>query len=52
MTRNDAKYKNPDTFDPKRFLDKNGALTDDEIIYAFGFGRRYVSSTPLTTLYH
>ena len=47
MTRNDAKYKNPDTFDPDRFLDANGALTDDEVIYAFGFGRRYVFSTPL-----
>ena len=46
MTRSDAKYKNPDTFDPDRFLDADGALTDDEVIYAFGFGRRYVFSTP------
>ncbi len=45
MTRNDAKYKNPDTFDPERFLDGNGALTDDEVTYVFGFGRWCVSST-------
>lgn len=42
MTRNSEKYKDPDTFDPERFLDKNRALTDDEVMYAFGFGRRCV----------
>ncbi|KAH7915424.1 cytochrome P450, partial [Hygrophoropsis aurantiaca] len=40
MTRNEAKYPNPDEFKPERFLDSNGALTDDTCDMAFGFGRR------------
>ncbi|KAH7905082.1 cytochrome P450 [Hygrophoropsis aurantiaca] len=40
MTRNEAKYPNPEEFKPERFLDSNGALTDDTCSMAFGFGRR------------
>ncbi|KAH7914101.1 cytochrome P450 [Hygrophoropsis aurantiaca] len=40
MTRNEAKYPNPEEFKPERFLDDNGALTDDTCSMAFGFGRR------------
>ncbi|KAH7915619.1 cytochrome P450 [Hygrophoropsis aurantiaca] len=40
MTRNEAKYKNPEEFLPERFLDSNGELTDDTASFAFGFGRR------------
>ncbi|KAH7908050.1 cytochrome P450 [Hygrophoropsis aurantiaca] len=40
MTRNEAKYPNPEKFVPERFLDGNGALTDDTCDMAFGFGRR------------
>ncbi|KAH7910607.1 cytochrome P450 [Hygrophoropsis aurantiaca] len=40
MTRNEAKYPNPEEFKPERFLDGNGALTDDTCSMGFGFGRR------------
>ncbi|KAH7915421.1 cytochrome P450 [Hygrophoropsis aurantiaca] len=40
MSRNEAKYPNPEEFKPERFLDSNGALTDDTCSMAFGFGRR------------
>lgn len=40
MTRNEAKYANPEQFQPERFLSKNGELNDDTVSYAYGAGRR------------
>lgn len=40
MTRDPAKYKDPEIFNPDRFLTETGELNDDEVTYAFGFGRR------------
>ncbi|KJA23110.1 hypothetical protein HYPSUDRAFT_602382 [Hypholoma sublateritium FD-334 SS-4] len=40
MTRDPVKYKDPEIFNPDRFLTETGELIDDEVTYAFGFGRR------------
>lgn len=43
MLNDEAKYPNPRVFNPERFLDADGDLTDDtdvRAILAFGFGRR------------
>ena len=40
MTRDEKKYKDPDTFNPDRFFDADGKLNNDDRILAFGFGRR------------
>ena len=40
MTRNEAKYANPERFQPERFLRENGELVDDTMGYIFGAGRR------------
>lgn len=40
MTRNEAKYANPEQFQPERFLDDNGELNGDTMSYAYGAGRR------------
>ena len=40
MTHDEARYPNPFNFDPERFLDAEGNLTQDTVGYAFGFGRR------------
>ncbi len=40
MTRDPIKYKDPEEFKPERFLNEAGELNDDEVSYAFGFGRR------------
>ncbi|KAF9527932.1 cytochrome P450 [Crepidotus variabilis] len=40
MSREPNKYEDPNTFNPSRFLDNNGSLNDDDVGYAFGFGRR------------
>jgi len=40
MTTDEDRYPNPQVFDPTRFLDQNGNLTDDDVSYVFGFGRR------------
>lgn len=45
MLNDEAKYPNPRVFNPERFLDADGDLTDDtdvRAILAFGFGRRCV----------
>lgn len=44
MTRDPIKYKDPEVFNPERFLTEEGELNDDEVSYAFGFGRRFVVS--------
>lgn len=40
MTRNEAKYADPERFHPERFFTKDGELNDDTMTYAFGAGRR------------
>jgi cytochrome P450 len=40
MTRNEAKYPNPEDFRPERFLGANGEFSDGIVSYAFGAGRR------------
>lgn len=40
MTRNEAKYVNPERFQPERFLRESGELVDDTMGYTFGAGRR------------
>ncbi|EIW84443.1 cytochrome P450, partial [Coniophora puteana RWD-64-598 SS2] len=40
MSRDSTKYQFPDKFDPERFLDSDGNVTDNMPNYAFGFGRR------------
>lgn len=40
MTHDEARYPNPFDFVPERFLDAEGDLNQDDVDYAFGFGRR------------
>lgn len=40
MTRNEAKYVNPEQFQPERFFSKNGELNNDNMSYIYGAGRR------------
>ncbi|KAF9533273.1 cytochrome P450 [Crepidotus variabilis] len=40
MSRDPSKYDDAETFDPSRFFLPNGELNDDDVHYAFGFGRR------------
>ncbi|KAG1747256.1 cytochrome P450 [Suillus paluster] len=40
ITRNEAKYPNPEEFKPERFFGADGELNDDTMSYAFGAGRR------------
>lgn len=40
MTRDPNRYEDAELFNPSRFFDKDGKLNDDDVGYAFGFGRR------------
>ncbi|KAF7346414.1 putative cytochrome P450 [Mycena sanguinolenta] len=40
MTRDESIYPKPERFNPDRFFTADGKLTDDEVVFAFGFGRR------------
>ncbi|KAF5314926.1 hypothetical protein D9619_007168 [Psilocybe cf. subviscida] len=40
LSRDPSVYKDPETFNPDRFFDEHGNLTDDDSDYVFGFGRR------------
>ncbi|KAF9254959.1 cytochrome P450, partial [Marasmius fiardii PR-910] len=40
MTRDESVYPDPETFLPERFLTEEGACNDDQMLVAFGFGRR------------
>ncbi|EIW84493.1 cytochrome P450 [Coniophora puteana RWD-64-598 SS2] len=40
MAQDKNKYPSPDTFDPSRFFDSDGQLTNDTCEFVFGFGRR------------
>ncbi|KAG1842006.1 cytochrome P450 [Suillus subalutaceus] len=40
ITRNEAKYPNPEEFKPERFFGADGELNDDTVSFAFGVGRR------------
>ncbi|KAF5325488.1 hypothetical protein D9619_009914 [Psilocybe cf. subviscida] len=42
LSRDPSIYKDPETFNPDRFFDKDGNLNDDDCSYTFGFGRRLV----------
>ncbi len=45
ITHDEEAYPNPDVFQPERFFNADGTLNDDTVVYAFGFGRRYVEFT-------
>ncbi|KAG1750816.1 cytochrome P450 [Suillus lakei] len=40
ITRNEAKYPNPEEFRPERFFSADGELNNDTVSFAFGAGRR------------
>ncbi|KAG2153304.1 cytochrome P450 [Suillus clintonianus] len=40
MCHNEEKYPNPSEFNPDRFLNADGTLTDDTVDVVWGFGRR------------
>jgi cytochrome P450 len=40
MTNNEEKYPEPHEFRPKRFMNPDGTINNDDTILAFGFGRR------------
>ncbi|KAJ7928115.1 cytochrome P450 [Mycena leptocephala] len=40
MTRNESIYPEPERFNPERFFTVDGKLNDDDMVLAFGFGRR------------
>jgi len=40
MCHNEVKYPNPSEFNPERFLNPDGTLTDDTVSVVWGFGRR------------
>jgi cytochrome P450 len=40
MCHNETKYPNPSEFNPERFMNSDGTLTDDTVSVVWGFGRR------------
>ncbi|KAF9265964.1 cytochrome P450 [Marasmius fiardii PR-910] len=40
MTRDESVYPDPESFLPERFLTEEGTCNDDQMLVAFGFGRR------------
>ncbi|EIW83985.1 cytochrome P450 [Coniophora puteana RWD-64-598 SS2] len=40
MSRDPRRYPDPEAFRPERFLTKEGALSDDDVRWSFGWGRR------------
>ncbi|KIJ67377.1 hypothetical protein HYDPIDRAFT_25837 [Hydnomerulius pinastri MD-312] len=40
ISRDETKYSNASAFLPERFLNKDGSLTGDTVLWIFGFGRR------------
>ncbi|KAJ3505896.1 hypothetical protein NLJ89_g7171 [Agrocybe chaxingu] len=40
MTHDESVYKDPETFNPDRFITEDGELNDDDRVLAYGFGRR------------
>jgi cytochrome P450 len=40
ISRDKDRYKDPEAFNPGRFIDESGQLNDDDSGYIFGFGRR------------
>lgn len=40
MAHDEPIYTQPELFRPERFLDDSGQLNDDDLVVAFGFGRR------------
>ncbi|KAG2150492.1 cytochrome P450 [Suillus clintonianus] len=40
MCHNEDKYANASEFNPERFLNQDGTLTDDTVSFVWGFGRR------------
>ncbi|KAF8908850.1 cytochrome P450 [Gymnopilus junonius] len=43
MSHDPRKYKDPELFNPDRYIDSNGNLLPDDDMYAYGFGRRICS---------
>ena len=43
-------YPEPDVFDPRRFLNEDGSLNEDDVSIAFGLGRRFVLHNQLPRL--
>jgi len=40
MMRDEKHFKNPETFQPERFIDSNGNFVHDERVIPFGTGKR------------
>ena len=40
MSRDEERYPKPEVFMPERFLQEDGSLNEDNVPWAFGFGRR------------
>ncbi|KAF9267777.1 cytochrome P450 [Marasmius fiardii PR-910] len=40
MTRDEAVYTDPESFNPDRFLNEDGTCNEDQMSLSFGFGRR------------